>query len=91
MDRSAYKILMRKAEGRDHWKDLDLNGRIILKGWSNVDWVHLSRDRDQWRVIVKIVMNLRVAAEGRVASQEGLCSVELVTSDTRSVGHTDWL
>jgi hypothetical protein len=29
--RNAYRILMGKAEGRDHWKDLDLNGSIILK------------------------------------------------------------
>jgi hypothetical protein len=27
-----YKILVRKSKGRDHFKDIGINGRIILKG-----------------------------------------------------------
>jgi hypothetical protein len=40
--------------------------RIILKwifmeiGKKGVDWVHLAQDRDQWRALVDIVMNLQV-------------------------------
>jgi hypothetical protein len=30
------------------------------KGWVGVDWVDLTEDRDQWRVFVNTVMNLRV-------------------------------
>jgi hypothetical protein len=29
-------------------------------GWGGVDWIHLAQDRDQWRALVKTVMNLRV-------------------------------
>jgi hypothetical protein len=29
-------------------------------GWDGVDWIELAQDRDQWRVLVNMVMNLRV-------------------------------
>jgi hypothetical protein len=29
-------------------------------GWEGVDWMHLAQDRDQKRVVVNTVMNLRV-------------------------------
>jgi hypothetical protein len=29
-------------------------------GWDGVDWVNLAQDRDQWRTLVNVVMNLRV-------------------------------
>jgi hypothetical protein len=29
-------------------------------GWEVVDWIHLAQNRDQWRAVVDIVMNLRV-------------------------------
>jgi hypothetical protein len=28
--------------------------------WDGVDWIHLAKDRDQWRAFVNTVMNLRV-------------------------------
>jgi hypothetical protein len=28
-------------------------------GWDGVNWIHLSQDMDQWRVLVNTVMNLR--------------------------------
>jgi hypothetical protein len=38
------------------------NIRIDLReiGWEGVDWMHLAQDRDQWRAVVNMVMNLRV-------------------------------
>jgi hypothetical protein len=30
------------------------------KRWGGVDWIDLAQDRDQWRALVNIVMNLRV-------------------------------
>jgi hypothetical protein len=29
-------------------------------GWEGVDWIHVIQDRDQWRALINIVMNLRV-------------------------------
>jgi hypothetical protein len=29
-------------------------------GWRGMDWVDLAQDRDQWMVLVNMVMNLRV-------------------------------
>jgi hypothetical protein len=42
-----------------------------------MDWIDLTQDSDQWRGLVSMVMNLRVASQ-LAASQEGLSSVELV-------------
>jgi hypothetical protein len=33
---------------------------IIIIGWDGVDWIDLAQDRDQWRALVNVVMNLRV-------------------------------
>jgi hypothetical protein len=34
---------------------MDLRARM-----SGIDWINLSQDRDQWRALVNMVMNLRV-------------------------------
>jgi hypothetical protein len=38
------------------------NIKIDLReiGWDGADWIVLAQDRDQWRALVKTVMNLRV-------------------------------
>jgi hypothetical protein len=64
--RTAYRILVGKPEGRRplgrprrRWVD---NIKMDLReiGWDGVDWVNLSQDRDQWRTLVNMVMNLGV-------------------------------
>jgi hypothetical protein len=44
---------------RRRWED---NIRMDLReiGWGGMDWIDLAQDRDQWRVLVNTVMNLRV-------------------------------
>jgi hypothetical protein len=29
-------------------------------GWDGMDWIDLAQDRDQWRALVSMVVNLRV-------------------------------
>jgi hypothetical protein len=29
-------------------------------GWDDMDWIDLAQDRDQWRALVSMVMNLQV-------------------------------
>jgi hypothetical protein len=63
---NAYKVLVGKPEGnrplrrpRRGWVD---NIKIDLREieWDGMDWIYLAQDRDQWRVRVNTVMNLRV-------------------------------
>jgi hypothetical protein len=63
--RGAYNILVGRPEGRRplgrprcRWKD---NIKIDLREirFGDVDWIHLSQDRDRWRALVNTVMNLR--------------------------------
>jgi hypothetical protein len=44
---------------RRRWVD---NIRMDLRerGWDGVDWIDMAHDKDQWRVLVNTVMNLRV-------------------------------
>jgi hypothetical protein len=64
--RNAYRIFVGKPEGRrplgrpaHRWLDnikMDL-GEI---GWGGIDWIDLAQDRNQWRALVNVVMNLQV-------------------------------
>jgi hypothetical protein len=29
-------------------------------GWGGMDWIDIAQDRNRWRAIVNVVMNLRV-------------------------------
>jgi hypothetical protein len=60
--RSAYRILAGKrpvGRPRRRWVD---NIKIDLRetGWDGMDWIDLAEDRDQWRALVNMVMNLLV-------------------------------
>ena len=64
--KNAYGILVGNPEGkrflgrpRHRWEDnikMDLSEMDDDPG----DWLHLAKDRDQWRAYVRAVMNLRV-------------------------------
>jgi hypothetical protein len=65
-ERKVYKVLVGKPEGRRplgrprrRWED---RTRMDLReiGLGGVDWIRLAQDRDRWRAVVSVVMNLRV-------------------------------
>jgi hypothetical protein len=41
-ERNAYRILMRMSEGKNHYEDLEVVGRISDVGWVGMDWIHLA-------------------------------------------------
>jgi hypothetical protein len=64
--KNAYRILVGKPEGkrplgRPRHRCVD-NVKIDLRetGWDDMDWINLVQDRDQWRALVNMVMNLGV-------------------------------
>jgi hypothetical protein len=66
--RNLYKVLIEQPGGmiplgrpRRRWEDgigMDLRGI----GWGSVEWTQLAQDRDWWRTLVNMVMNLRILA-----------------------------
>jgi hypothetical protein len=64
--RGAYNILVGRPEGRGplgrprrRWED-NIKMHLMEMGFGDVDWIHLTQDRDRWRALVNMVMNLRV-------------------------------
>jgi hypothetical protein len=64
--RGAYRNLVGRPEGRrplgrlrHRWED---NIKMDLQevGWGSMDWIDMAQDRDRWRALVSVVMNLRV-------------------------------
>jgi hypothetical protein len=63
---NAYRLLVGKPEGRRplgrprcRWVDnIKMDHEKI--GWGDVDWIVLAQDRDKWRALVNVVMNLQV-------------------------------
>ena len=63
--RGAYRILMGKTKGKDHFENPSVDGRIILrcifrKWGGGMGWGFLVQDMDRWRAVVNAAMNLRV-------------------------------
>jgi len=63
--RSAYKILVMKSEGKRSFGrprrrcEDNIRTDLIEIGWEGVDWVHMAHDRDHWRGLITIILNLR--------------------------------
>jgi hypothetical protein len=65
-ERGVYRVFVGKPEGkrplgrpRRRWVD---NIRMNLQevGCRYMDWIGLAQDRDRWRMLLSVVMNLRV-------------------------------
>jgi hypothetical protein len=66
--RNVYRVLMGKPERkrplgrlRHRWED-GIRTDLREIGWESVDWIQLAQDKDCWRAVVNMVMNLRVPA-----------------------------
>jgi hypothetical protein len=64
---NAYRLLVGKPEGkrllgrpRRRWVD-NIKMDLLEIGLGDVDWIGLAQDRDKWRALVNVVMNLRVS------------------------------
>jgi hypothetical protein len=64
--RNVYRLLVGKLErkrplGRPRRRWVD-NIKMDLREieWDGMDWINLAEDRDHWRALVNIVLNLRV-------------------------------
>jgi hypothetical protein len=64
--RNVYRLLVGKPEGKRplgrpkrRWVD---NIRMDLGevGWGDVDWIGLAQNRNRWRALVYLVLNLQV-------------------------------
>jgi hypothetical protein len=62
--RGAYRVWWGNLRIDDHLEDPGIDGRIIklnFEKWNGgMDWIGLPQERNQWRVLVNSVMNLRV-------------------------------
>jgi hypothetical protein len=79
--RKAYRLLVRKPEGRRpvgprrRWLD-NIRKDLVEVGRGDVDWIGLTQDRDRWRALVNSVLNLRVPqTAGKLSSSSQLHGV----------------
>jgi hypothetical protein len=72
--RNAYRLLVGKPDGK---RPLGRPRRRLVVnikkdvgeiGWGGVDWIGLARDRDKWRALLNVVMNL---SRSKVVSKIG--------------------
>jgi len=62
----VYRVLVGKPEGKRPFGKsrcrLDDNIKLDLQGveWGCMDWIDLVQDRDRWRELLNVVMNLQV-------------------------------
>ena len=65
-ERGVYRVFVEKPEGkrplgrpRRRWVD-NISMDLQEMGCGYMDWIGLAQDRDRWRTLVSVVMNLRV-------------------------------
>jgi hypothetical protein len=65
-ERNIYRVLVGKSEGkrplgrpRHRWED-NIKMNLQEVGCGGMDWIKLAQDRDRWRAVVNVVMNIQV-------------------------------
>ena len=63
--KGVYRGLVGKPEGnrsleipRHRWED-NIKTDLQVVGCGSMDWIELAQDRDRWRALVTVVMNIR--------------------------------
>jgi hypothetical protein len=65
-NRNTYGLLFSKARGKEAARKTKTNAVDYIKVdlgervWCGIEWLGLAHDRDQWRALVNMVMNLQV-------------------------------
>ena len=67
---------------RHRWED-NIKMDLQIVGWWGIDWIDLVQDRDRWRAVLNLVINLRV----RYNAGNFLTSWEPVNISRRPVFH----
>jgi hypothetical protein len=83
--RNLRRVLVGNPEGkrslgrpRRRWEDgIKMDLREI--GGGCVEWIHLAQDRDHWRAVVNVVINLRVLTPRNYINYESSNSCLLAT------------
>ena len=86
--RGVHRVLVGKPEGKDHWGDLDIGGRVILR-WVFGKWEEVETGRSWFRIRTEGTCEYGDETSGSIkygefldylqnqlASQEGLCCIE---------------
>jgi hypothetical protein len=64
--KGVYRVLVGKPEGKRpmgrpmrRWED-HIKMDLHEVGCGGMDWIELAQDRDRWRALLNVIMNLRV-------------------------------
>jgi hypothetical protein len=63
---NAYRLLVGKPEGKRPLGRprrrcvVNIRMDLVEVGWGDVDWIGLAQDKNRWRALVNLVLNLRV-------------------------------
>ena len=86
--RGVHRVLVEKPEGKNHWGDPDVDGRIILRWifgkWEGVEtgwgWLRIGTDGGTCEYDDELSGSIKcgefLQLQNQLASQERLCSME---------------